>query len=555
MNSQNNENIRYVIYARRSIEKTDKEDKVVSIDSQIKELRDLALQNNLKIVATFQEAKSAKEPYKREQFQKMIEFIQKGKADGILAWKMDRLARNAVDEGTIKYLLQKGIIKNIRATDKDWYPDDNTLIASVEFGMATQYSIDLAKHIKRGLRARLESGVRPSIAPIGYRNSKYHEKGKEEILTDDVRFPLVRKVFDLMLTGTYSAFELTKIANEKIGLTRRFGDPKKKISKSNMYRILTNPFYYGAFQFPEGSGNWYKGSHKPMISKEEYDEVQFLMGNTSRPRSKTHNFAFTGLIRCGECGAMITAEEKVKHQQNGNTHHYIYYRCTKRINENCTQKAVRSDVLEKEIADVLQRIEIPKLFHEWAVETLKGMHEQEKSSRTSVISTKRHEYDDVVSKLDNLLEMRMASEITADDYQVKKATLEKEKLTLSLFLGDIDQRISNWLKEVEASLDFAEKARKEFEVGTPEKKKNILATLGYNHTLKDGKLNVATTKPLFIIEKAAILAKSISARLEPPKSVAAQQHIKEKYAKSSQMWRCAELNRGAHDILECFYNG
>src|SRR3989344_3282559 len=326
-----NENIRYVVYARRSIEKSDKEDNVVSIDSQIKELKELALKENLKIVGIFQETKSAKEPYKREQFQKMIEIIQKGKADGILCWKMDRLARNAVDEGTVKYLLQKEIIKNIKSTDRDWYSDDNSLLASVEFGVAPQYSRDLSKHIKRGLRARLESGFRPSIAPIGYKNSKYHEKGKEEILKDDERFPLMRKVFDLMLIGTYSVLELTRIANERLGLKRRFGDQKKKISKSNMYRILTNPFYYGTFEFPEGSGNWYQGKHKPIITKEEYDRIQVLLGNASRPRPKKHIFAFTGLMKCAYCGAYITAEEKFKYQKNGNVHRYVYYHCTKRI--------------------------------------------------------------------------------------------------------------------------------------------------------------------------------------------------------------------------------
>ena len=146
-------------------------------------------------------------------------------------------------------------------------------------------------------------------------------------------------------------------------------------------------------------------------------------------------------------------------------------------------------------------------------------------------------------KLDRLLEMRMANEITPDDYQVKKATLEKEKMTLSLFLADIDERISGWLKEVEASLDFVEKARKEFENGTPEKRKSILATLGYNHTLKDGILNISTTKPLLVIEKAAVLAKTLSDRLEPPKSVEEQQLIKQKYAKSPDMWCFLTLAR------------
>ena len=545
-NTQND--IRYIIYARRSIEKTDKEDKVVSIESQIKECRDIAVEHGFNVVKTLQEAKSAKEPYRRVEFQKMIEMIQKGQADGILCWKMDRLARNAVDEGTIKYLLQKGIIRNVKSTDRDWYPDDNVLLASVEFGVATQYSRDLSKHIKRGLRARLESGVRPSIAPLGYKNSKYHEKGKEEILVDEERFPLVRKVFDLMLTGAYNPFELTRIANETIGLTNKHAYAGTKINKTNMYRILINPFYYGVFEFPAGSGEWYQGKHKQMITKDEYDKVQFLLGRAGKAKPKTHSFAFTGMIRCGFCGACITAEEKFKHQQNGNVHRYVYYHCTKRIDANCQEKAVREEVLDKEILEFLARIEIPKLFHEWAIETLKDMHENEKVDRNSVIATRRSEYDKVVSRLDKLLEIRMANEITAENYQQKKSELEQQKLVLSVFLNDVDQRISNWLKDVEACLSFAEKARTEFASGDSIRKKELFGVLGYNHTLKDGKLSIATQKPLLIIEKAANLAKSISDRLEPPKSLAEQGRIKQKYSKNDQMWRWAESNRRAINV-------
>ncbi|MBX4181766.1 recombinase family protein, partial [Candidatus Parcubacteria bacterium] len=198
--------------------KSDKEEKVVSIESQKLEMRELAEKQGLKIVGVFEETKSAKEPYVRAEFQRMVQEINKGKANGILCWKMDRLARNPVDEGTIKYLLQKGILQNIKASDRDWYPDDNVLLASVEFGVATQYSRDLAKHIKRGMRQKAENGHRPSIAPLGYENTRQWGKGHEEILVDEVRFPQLRKVFDLALTVQYSVLELTKIANDEIGL-------------------------------------------------------------------------------------------------------------------------------------------------------------------------------------------------------------------------------------------------------------------------------------------------------------------------------------------------
>lgn len=538
-----NDKIKYFLYARRSIEKSDKEEKVASIESQLAEMKELAKRQALQIVGIFTEAKSAKEPYVRLEFQKMIQQIQAKKATGILCWKMDRLARNAVDEGTIKYLLQSGIIQNIKASDRDWYPDDNVLLASVEFGVATQYSRDLAKHIKRGLKAKVESGHRPSIAPIGYTNSRYHEKGKEEILVDEERFPLVRRLFDLMLTGTHSPFSLVKVASD-IGLTMKWPRSKtyKKISRSNVYRIFTSSFYYGDFEYPVGSGNWYHGSHKPMITREEYDRIQFLLGRKARPRPKSHVFAFTGLMKCGECGASITAEEKWKHQKNGNVHHYIYYRCTKRVNANCTQKVITETKLNDQILDFLKKVEIPSLFHDWAMEKLKRMHEEEKFSRNNVLAVRQRQYEEVVFKLDKLLELRMAGEVSAEVYQSKKADLERQKEDLKVALDSTDRRVDGWLETVEKAMTFAEKARRSFEEGAIETRRGILTSLGYNHLLKDGILNIQAEKPLLVIGQAALEAKRISDRLEPPKSVEQQRQIRQKYEESALMWRWGESN-------------
>jgi hypothetical protein len=99
---------------------------------------------------------------------------------------------------------------------------------------------------------------------------------------------------------------------------------------SNIYALFTNLFYYGEFEWPRRSGNWFNGAHERMITPEEYDKVQILLGRKGRPRPKTHAFTFVGTMRCGECGMAITAEEKTKIQQNGNVHHYTYYHCTKK---------------------------------------------------------------------------------------------------------------------------------------------------------------------------------------------------------------------------------
>src|SRR5690606_18832886 len=100
--------MKYFIYARKSSE--DKNKQIASIDDQIAEMRKVAEILGLEIIGTFSESKSAKKPNNRDGFNEMVRRIHKGEANGIVTWKLDRLARNPVDAGTIKWMLQEGVI-------------------------------------------------------------------------------------------------------------------------------------------------------------------------------------------------------------------------------------------------------------------------------------------------------------------------------------------------------------------------------------------------------------------------------------------------------------
>ena len=158
----------YFLYARKS---TDVEDKQVrSIDDQILVLRSLAKQEGLNIIEEFRESKSAKMPG-RIIFNEMIRRIQLGEAQGVICWKIDRLARNPVDGGQISWLLQQGVIQHIQTHDRSFLPTDNVLMMSVELGMANQYIRDLSANTKRGLWEKARRGDFPGPAPVGYLNN------------------------------------------------------------------------------------------------------------------------------------------------------------------------------------------------------------------------------------------------------------------------------------------------------------------------------------------------------------------------------------------------
>src|SRR5271170_7003045 len=112
---------KFFLYIRKS---TDEEKRqVTSLDAQMRELRDFAKRERLVIVDIFQESRTAKEPG-RPLFNRMLERIERGDANGIIVWDIDRLYRNPVDEGRVRWMLQRGIIASIKTPTRSYFPSD-----------------------------------------------------------------------------------------------------------------------------------------------------------------------------------------------------------------------------------------------------------------------------------------------------------------------------------------------------------------------------------------------------------------------------------------------
>jgi site-specific DNA recombinase len=144
----------------------------------------------------------------------------------------------------------------------------------------------------------------------------------------------------------------------KFELNFRTHAGKKHLSLGNIYKILDNTFYYGEFEYPKGSGQWYQGKHEPIITKELYDEVQTqLKGNELKTRIDKE-FAFTKLMTCGLCGSGISADEKYKKLKNGSFNTHIYYGCTKAKDKNCKCGYINENDLIKQLQDLVDKVEL-----------------------------------------------------------------------------------------------------------------------------------------------------------------------------------------------------
>ena len=135
----------------------------------------------------------------------------------------------------------------------------------------------------------------------------------------------------------------------------------KPLWLSNVYRILNCTFYYGEYEYPHKSGNWYKGIHTPIITKELFVEAQKKIRIEQDLRYENKEFAFTKLVKCGRCGSGITAEEKYKKLKDGSTAKYIYYGCTRSRDLHCNGGYLREEELILQLLDIVDHVSLDEL--------------------------------------------------------------------------------------------------------------------------------------------------------------------------------------------------
>src|SRR3989338_5405027 len=434
---------KYFLYARKS---TDVEDKqVLSIEAQLTELRALAKRDELEIVEEFVEKKSAKIPG-RAIFNDMMSRIQNGEAQGIICWKVDRLARNPVDGGQIKWLLQQGVIAHIQTHDRSHFPNDNVLMMSVELGMANEYIRKLAANTARGMRQKARQGIFPGLAPFGYIN----DPRTKTIRVHKKNAALLREMFERYAGGKATLDDLT-VFLENAGL---MSTGNRRIHISRVSFILQNPFYYGHFRY---AGEVYEGKHEPLISKSLYDKANAVLRGRGRTLAvKTDPAPYCDLLRCGFCGMGITAEVKEKHQKNGNIHHYTYYRCTRKNKAvKCNEAPVRGELLESQLSALLGEYAMPQ---EWA-SPLSALLDAEAANAsktaTEAVQELRDKVFDISNKLERLTDLYVAEDIEREDYLSRRRALMGERRTIEEQIVRLARAPAAWVEPVRNSIQDA----------------------------------------------------------------------------------------------------
>jgi site-specific DNA recombinase len=347
--------IKYCLYARKSTESEERQ--ILSIDSQIKEMLQLANREGLEVVEIRRESHSAKDTGQRGVFNELTADIRRGKFNGILTWAPDRLSRNAGDLGAIVDLMDQKHLLEIRTYGQKFSNNPNEKFLLMILGSHAKLENDnRGVNVKRGLRTRVEMGLWPGVAPLGYLNQGRMDR-KCQVVIDKVRAPIVKQMYEKVAYEKWSGRRVYHWLKHDLNFKTR---GNKVLSLSGIFRILNNSFYYGMHEYPRGSGNFYEGKHKPIVDKELFDQTVLQLKREHIVR-ENREFAFTKLFTCGLCGSGVSAGEKFKPLKDGTTGRYIYYGCTRARDKNCKNQYIREDDLVVELLKIIDQMDINDL--------------------------------------------------------------------------------------------------------------------------------------------------------------------------------------------------
>ena len=348
--------VKYCLYARKSSEKDELQ--ALSIESQVKEMLAIAEREGLDIIDIRRESHSAKDSGQRPVFKELLEDIRRERFNGILTWAPDRLSRNAGDLGSLVDLMDQKLLIEIRTYGQHFHNSPNEkFLLMILCSQAKLENDNKSVNVKRGLRTRCEMGLRPGQPPVGYLNEGHMDR-KCQAIIDPERGPIVKKMFEKVVYEKWSGRKLYDWLKFDINFKSVTGN--KGLTLSNVYLILQNPYYYGVFEYPVKSGNWYTGKHKPLITKEIFDQVQSQI-KSIYIRVENKEFAFTKLMTCGLCGSGITADEKFKKLKNGGINRHVYYKCVGSKDRNCKNGYINEEDLVKQFEKLMDTIDLDEI--------------------------------------------------------------------------------------------------------------------------------------------------------------------------------------------------
>ena len=363
-----------------------------SIPIQRERIQMKARELGASIVQEFVDAGKSATTMNRVGLKDLLTFATTEKPDYVIVYKLDRLARNLLDNLVIRRSLEQAGVQLVSCTEAFDDTAAGELALNIMGSVNQHYSRNLAEEMKNKLVGKVKSGGTVGKAPIGYLNTIERSQGVDvrSVAVDVVRGPLVQWAFEAYATGEWSLTALTEALAAK-GLTtvpsRKMAE--KPVPRSTVARMLRKPYYTGMIPW---KGVLYPGNHPALVSQRTFNAVQAVLDahNQSGEKQRVHNHYLKGSVRCGSCGSSLCITKAVN--RHGTAYMYFFCLGNYRGYVECSQRAIPVDVVEAHIEAKWQAVQFDPEYAETIRELLtrdisKGRERQE---RERARATKRH---------------------------------------------------------------------------------------------------------------------------------------------------------------------
>jgi DNA invertase Pin-like site-specific DNA recombinase len=501
-------NIIYGVYYRKSSEAADRQ--AYSIPDQIRDTDMVIKRENLTIGKKFPGESQTAFKIGRPIFADLVKSIENGKINAILVWHPNRLARNPRDGGMLLWLIDEGKLKEIRTPSRVYYNTaSDKFMLQLEFGMSKKDSDDKSEVVKRALEGRAKRGLPNGVAHIGYINDQSKEKGNRGWLKDPIRYPLVKKIINRMLTGKYSVRDLYEYAKDELKLTtpKRKNLGGKPIAISYMYTLLKDPIHAGFFlqKSNEEVIEYQFTGFEPMITKEEYWKIQDLLGRKGMPRTTKRKAVYNHFTKCGTCGGNLSTDFKfqvicssckkkfsyincdtcpscnlaIDKMVNPTFLKYVFYYClNNKRHKTCPNNGIEEKSLETQlVADIEQNLAISKELSMWCIDNIGKLKDKALNDAINIQKNLEQEKIAIENKIKRLTLHRISRDFSLEENSELDNIQKELRNELSLLELKASNTNIDWLDEAKKDFNLLNEIILIIKTGTIEQKKTFFMHL------------------------------------------------------------------------------
>ncbi len=354
---------RAVIYLRvstRDQAKRGGETEGFSIPAQREACHRKAKSLGAEVIEEFIDAGESAKSAQRPELQRMLTYVKHNTIQLVIVHKVDRLARNRMDDVQINFEIQQAGAQLVSCSENIDETPSGMLLHGIMSSIAEFYSQNLATEAKKGMTQKAKSGGTPGRAPFGYINTTQRTaEGREvrTVVTDPDRAHWVPWMYERYATGEWTIGMLRdELKAHGVTTLARPKQPARPLTSSMVHSILSNPYYTGLVVF---GGATYQGRHQPLVSTELWSKVEAIRHGRShakeKPAIRTHYLK--GSLFCGQCGSPLSYE--ISRNRLGNYYQYFYCLGRQARKNGCTFVAIQAHHAEQLIEDHWATITLP----------------------------------------------------------------------------------------------------------------------------------------------------------------------------------------------------